>query len=495
MRTFYISDIYAAADLGNTWFEYKSDKRITRTLASIAQRAGDISKPLGLLDSLSELDEAQALAYKKLVSQKKLLLKPFRFSKKAKRSYTPYKKRIIYNVSRSLPHHTSGYATRTHGLIKGLHQYEWDVQVVSRKGYPADSGIILKENNQTIIDGLTYTCDTSTEVGQHTTPLDIYIDQSAKYLVKQAKHMRPLLIHAASNYICGMAGIEAARRVGVPSIYEMRGLWHVTRASKEPLYEYTEQFALAQKLELETACAADHVLAITEELKKWLIGHGIKENKITVAPNAVNLEEFIICEHDEEYADSLGCRNKIVIGYIGSFVQYEGLDLLIEAVAMLPNHIKEKVVLLWVGDGPVLKELIQMSNELGISSNMRVLGKKPFSTIPKLYRLVDICAFPRKGQPVCEIISPLKPFEAMAMSKAIIVSDVGPLREIIDHGRTGLIHSKDNPESLSQTLLQFINNEDLRINCGREARRWVEETRSWGAIAKTVSNLYEKILS
>jgi glycosyltransferase involved in cell wall biosynthesis len=274
----------------------------------------------------------------------------------------------------------------------------------------------------------------------------------------------------------------------------MRGLWHITRWSKELTYVDTDHFALAQKMEIETALAADHVLAITGVLKEWLVEHGIPEAKISIAPNAVNLDQFTILERDNEYAHALGCAGKFIIGYIGSFTQYEGLDLLLQAVAMLPYEIRKKIILLWVGHGPAMEGLLQLAAELGVSDHILALGRKPFGEIPKLYSLVDICVFPRKGQVVCEIISPLKPFEAMAMKKAVIVSDVRPLREIVDHEITGLIHIKDDVVSLSQQLCRLIEDEELRTKCGEAARKWVEQTRSWRTIAESITGLYTKMV-
>jgi glycosyltransferase involved in cell wall biosynthesis len=290
-----------------------------------------------------------------------------------------------------------------------------------------------------------------------------------------------------------MVGVEAARRLGVPSIYEMRGLWHLSRASKEPRYLDTEHFALAQKMEVETALGADHVLAITGALKKWLIDHGVPEWKISTTPNAVDLERFKTVPYDPAFAEKTGCSGRVVIGYIGSFVQYEGLDFLLRAVALLPSAVRQKILLLWVGDGPVLEELLQLGAELGVADTIKSLGRQPFGDIPSFYGLVDFCVFPRKGQAVCEIVSPLKPFEAMAMQKAVIVSDVTPLREIVTHGKTGLIHVKDDVADLKRQIEIFVENETVRASCGQEARLWVEQTRNWQTITGEVASVYGRM--
>jgi len=482
------------AELGHRWIAPPTDERISKSLAATLQHASEITRPLALLKSLSHRDGPQQAQYRRLTAQQRLLDTPYAFTKPQERRYTPTPKTVLYNPHQSLPFHTSGYATRTHGLIKALRGRGYDVQAVTRIGYPADTQVGGVNFDGFAHDAVPYYFDHQLGRGQWDLPIDEYIDASANYLADHAKTLKPELIHTASNYICGMGGIEAARRLGIPSIYEMRGLWHITHWSKDESYAQTDKFALAQKLELECAAAADRVLAITGALKDWLIDHGIDGDKIYVAPNAVDLNQFQIRARDTDFAKLCGCDGKIVIGYIGSFVQYEGLDLLIAAVAMLPENLRVKIKLLWLGDGPVLPALLHQAAELGITDLIASLGRRPFDEVPRAYSIVDIAAFPRKGQAICEIVSPLKPFEAMAMGKAVLGSDVRPLKDIINHGKTGLLHEKDSAQSLSKALARLIEDENLRQNLGGNARAWVEETRSWDRIASDVVQVYEGLV-
>lgn len=494
MRTFSKHDLHRSVDFSKKWHDQLSDERITKTLAMLLQKAGEITMPLHLLNKSETLSESQILTQRKLSSHQTLLEEPFPFSRRSKCLYKPQKKRILYNAASSLPYHASGYATRTHGIVKGIHDAGYDIHVMTRKGYPGDTGLIPYNNGQEVIDHIPYTYDTGKGEGQHHIPLHDYIEKSAEYLVQRGKKLKPALIHTASNYMCGMAGVEAARRLGIPSLYEMRGLWHVTRASKEPEYAHTDHFALAQKMELETAKACDHILSITVALKEWLMEHGLPEHKISIAPNAVDLEKFSLTPYDEAYAKTLNLQGKMVIGYIGSFVHYEGLDLLIHALSLLKPFLREKVVLLWAGRGPALNDLFALAKEKGVFEMIHFLGLRPFAEVQKIYSIVDLCVFPRRDLPICEIISPLKPFEAMAMEKAVLVSSVRPLREIVDSEHTGLVFEKDNVDDLVQQLERFLLDKDLRIRCGKGGRQWIETTRNWKNIASSIANLYNKII-
>lgn len=487
------SDPRLATELGDRWMPNINDDRITRALATTAQQASGILKPLALLDALPARDERQEVQYQRLAAQKRLLEAPFSFSPRSTPVDQANPKTILYNPHQALPFHTSGYATRTQGLTKALRDLGYDIQLVARAGYPADTRIPHQDLSSYDCEGVPYRFDTSTGQGQWDLPMDAYIESAVQYLVAQAQAIKPAILHTASNYLCGVAGIEAARRLGIPSIYEMRGLWHITYWSKDEAYADTDKFALAQKMELECAAAADHVLAITGALRDWLIDHGIPGHKITIAPNAVDVTQFQIREKDIAFADMTQCTGKIVIGYIGSFVQYEGLDLLVKAVSMLPDRMRAQIKLLWLGDGPVLHDLLEQAADLNVADTITALGRRPFDEVPRAYSIVDIAVFPRKGQAICEIVSPLKPFEAMAMGKAVIASDVRPLKDIIAHGETGLLHRKDDAADLADKLARMIEDKDLRDNLGSAARAWVEGTRRWDQIAQNVEKIYGEI--
>lgn len=494
MRAFSTDDVKRAIAIGDNWIDKPTDERIIKSMSAYLQRDSAIKRPLALIETVRERDEKLEAERQSLLAQAKLLDESFAFTPVQKLAFTPAPKTILYNPHQCLPYHTSGYATRTQGIIKGLAKDGWSMKVFARAGYPADTGVAPGPDATREIDGIPYRYDLTPGRGQRDLPLDQYIDQAAAYLVGWAHAVKPNIIHTASNFMCGLAGVEAARRLGLPSIYEMRGLWHITRWSKEPDYASTDKFALAQKMELAAAEAADHVLAITGALKEWLVEHGIEAGKISLAPNAVDLAQFAVREPDIEFARNVGCEGKIVVGYIGSFVQYEGLDLLVEAVAHLPRDLQQKIRLLWIGDGPVLPELLELAKTLGVSESIISLGRRPFEEVPRAYSIVDISAFPRKGQAICEIVSPLKPFEAMAMKKAVIASDVRPLKEIIEHGVTGLTHRKDDARSLAEQLERFVNDPALRQSCGENARAWIEKTRQWDIIARNISSVYKTLI-
>jgi glycosyltransferase involved in cell wall biosynthesis len=178
-----------------------------------------------------------------------------------------------------------------------------------------------------------------------------------------------------------------------------------------------------------------------------------------------------------------------VIGYVGSFVDYEGLDDLITAAAGL-KQTGQDFRLLLVGDGAAFESLREQVHRLGLEDKTVLTGRVPHEEVEDYYSLIDIAPFPRKPWKVCELVSPLKPFEAMALEKAVVVSSTRALKEIVDHERTGLVFEKGNVDSLRHVLDVLIRQPEMRRNMGKTAREWIVRERSWDAAGKVCSSCY-----
>ena len=294
----------------------------------------------------------------------------------------------------------------------------------------------------------------------------------------------------------------AARSLGIPFIYEVRGLWEITRISKDPAYNYTLGMLNQIWFEKYVATNADHVFTLTNPLKEELIKRGVSSSGITLTPNCCNPDEFAPIPMRDP---SLAKKYKIpadttVIGYIGSFVQYEGLELLIQACIIL----KQKNIrfhLLLIGNenasapgvkGPITSAIEEMIKDNDLSEFVTMPGRIPHDEVPAHYSLMDIAPFPRKPQPVSEMVSPLKPLEAFAMNQAVVVSSVQALREMVLHNETGLIFEKGDISDLAGKLESLIVNADLRKRLAENGCQWVKKNRTWRQMAHT---MMEKISS
>jgi len=279
---------------------------------------------------------------------------------------------------------------------------------------------------------------------------------------------------------------------GIPSIYEVRGLWEVTRLSRQPEWEGSDFYRMQVKMETEACMEATAVVTITTALKEEMVRRGVPEDKITVIHNGADPDRFIPAERDNQLEAELGVKGKTVIGYIGSIVDYEGLEYLIEAASLLKQKRSDFKVLI-VGDGAVWQDLQVLAKDLSVEDVVLFTGRVPHHEVERYYSLIDIAPYPRKGLPVCEMVSPMKPFEAMCMEKAIISSDVHALTEIVNDGVTGLLHEKDNVQELAAKLEILLDSPELRRQLGTQARAWVKRERDWRVLSKKFLDLYAAV--
>ncbi|WP_114558761.1 glycosyltransferase family 4 protein [Desertihabitans aurantiacus] len=403
--------------------------------------------------------------------------------------------KFLYGLHNSLPYHSAGYATRTHGLLSALARAGWDAHGVTRRGYPFDMPKFRELDRiepLDHVDGIPYH-RLSTEPGpEPKLPTEDYIARYAASLEPLVRQERPFVLHAASNHWNGLTLVSTARRLGLPSIYEVRGLWEVTRASRDPFWAEGRKYRLISRLEADAARYATKTIAITQALKDELVTRGVEADQITVVPNGVDTDRFVPRAPDLELADRLGVRGKKVIGYVGTIVDYEGLELLVEAAGVLSRERSDFVVLV-IGDGNALEDLTQRVVDEGLTDVVKLLGRVPHEEVESYYSIIDVCPLPRLPLPVCEMVSPLKPFEAMAMGKVVVASDVAALAEIVEDGLNGMLHTKGDAASLTEKLRLLLDDSELRVRLSAQAREWVVQNRRWDVLAERITELYEEI--
>jgi glycosyltransferase involved in cell wall biosynthesis len=415
-------------------------------------------------------------------------------------SPTPYEPRggaVLSVLAQSVPFTSGGYASRSHGILTGLAAGGLDMRAVTRLGFPLTWWRGTGGRQVTaldVVDGIPYhrlLVDGVRDYPQH--PLHSFIEQYAQGLVEHAVEHRAQLIHASSFYINGLAGAAAARQLGIPFVYEMRGLEELMQVSRHPAFEGSDRHRFLATVELAACRDADAVFVITEALGRELIDRGISQDRIVVLPNGVHADRFAPRARDAGLARQLGVENKTVIGYAGGLVDYEGLDLLLLAAAALKERRRDFHVLI-VGDGHHEPALRSMVDRMRLGDVTTFTGRVAHSDIDRYLSLFDITPFPRLPLPVCELISPIKPFEAMATGKAVVASDVAALAEIVQDGRTGLLVEKGSAEALTEALERLLDSADLRASLGRAARAWVTAERDWSTIVPRVEETYRRLL-
>ncbi|MDZ4091195.1 MAG: glycosyltransferase [Arthrobacter sp.] len=410
--------------------------------------------------------------------------------------YLVERDRVMYCAHSTGHFNSNGYSTRTAGLIAGLSARAEDVIVVARPGYPWDSATDVTapkpQRLERNIAGAPHIFNPGPDLSSDR--LDHYLMNAADVYVREAQRNRVAVIHAASNHVTALPALLAARRLGLPFVYEVRGIWEITELSNKPWWAQSDRYRLAVKLETLVVEQADQVLAITDQVRDELVRRGATRSKIGLLPNSVDPHKFKPMPPVRALRDKLGLpEESIVIGYAGSLVAYEGIgDLLAATKTLLDRELDVRLVV--VGDGKQLPELKKVARELGVDGHVVFTGRVPAKTVADYISVFDIMPCPRRRFPVTEMVSPLKPLEAMASGKAVVLSDLGPSRDLAGEGQQrALLCQPGDPDSLADVLARLVADPELRTGMGRRARLWTLEHRTWALTAQIAAEAHRSV--
>lgn len=405
--------------------------------------------------------------------------------------------RIAYCLHNALPYMSGGYAMRSQGLASALKDLGHDVVAFVRPGFPSDSPLrALEPIAAHEFDGVEYRFDNS--FGRRGR-LYGYVADATDYYTEHFKAEGVGLVHAATNYHTALPAGIAAHRLGLPFVYEARSFWNLAREAQWPGSAGSREACRDHLLEGVTLALADRVVTLTDAMRAHIARCGVSTDDIDLAPNCVDALQWLPRPRDPAIAAAFGIgRDDIVIGYVGSMVGYEGVTTLVEAAAPLirANHL---VKLLIVGADPakltqpgtVEYALAARVASLGLGDRAIIEPRVARERVADVQALIDICAYPRLPLPVCELVSPLKPLEAMAMGQAVIASSVGGMRDMIRDGETGLVYAKGDTGALTAGLERLADDPALRASLGEAARVFVTSERTWPVTVAKVARSYE----
>lgn len=311
-----------------------------------------------------------------------------------------------------------------------------------------------------------------------------------KRLCTLIPELRPDILHAHSPALNGLAASWAARRFGLPLVYEVRAFWEDAAVDQGTSREGDLRYRMTRALENHVFRRADRVTAICEGLKSDIDSRGITAAPVTVIPNAVEIERFASpMPRDEQLADRHDLSPGRTLGFVGSFYDYEGIDLLIAAMPALLAR-DPSIRLLLVGGGMQDAALRLQAQQMGLDGQVIFTGKVPFHEVERYYSVIDALVYPRKSLRLTELVTPLKPLEAMAQRKVFVASDVGGHRELIRHGETGMLFKADDSEALVAAVMQLLGDPSLQNQLRVNGLAFVRDERNWKASVAKYADVY-----
>ena len=304
---------------------------------------------------------------------------------------------------------------------------------------------------------------------------------------------KPDVLHAHSPALNGLAALRAAKISGLPVVYEIRAFWEDAAVDHGTCKEGDLRYTLTRQLENYVVSRADAVTTICEGLRSDLVSRGYAADKFTVIPNAVNIEQFQLCgPKDAALEAELGLAGCEVLGFLGSFYAYEGLDLAVRALAQVHQQAPQLRLLL-VGGGPQEQQLKQLVQQLGLNDKVIFTGRVPHADVDRYYSLVDLLLYPRKSMRLTDLVTPLKPLEAMAQGKLVLASDVGGHKELIRDGDNGYLFQADDVDALAAKMLQLLAAREQWPQVLQRGRDYVEKVRNWRVSVSHYLPLYQRL--
>ncbi len=398
--------------------------------------------------------------------------------------------RILHILDHSLPLH-SGYTFRTLSILKAQRAMGWETFHVT--GEKQGSSEQLEET----VDGWQFFRTPKEDSYLAKLPVMnqvAVINGLTRRLLAIVPQIKPDILHAHSPSLNAIAALRVARKLDIPLLYEVRAFWEDAAVDHGTSTEWGIRYRLTRALESHALHRADAITTICEGLRNDIIARQIASEKVTVIPNAVDLENFTMIQTaDTKLQNELGLQNQQVIGFIGSFYAYEGLAILLQALPLMLAENSELRLLL-VGGGPQETELRQLADKLGIAKNVIFTGRVPHEQVQRYYSIIDVLVYPRLSMRLTDLVTPLKPLEAMAQGKLLAASDVGGHRELIRDGQNGVLFKTGNPHSLAQKVSELLKAHDRWSALRRAGREYVEIERNWTNSVARYQPVYQELL-
>lgn len=394
--------------------------------------------------------------------------------------------RVVHVLDHSLPV-VSGYSIRSHYTLRAQRAAGMQPLAITSPRHGIGTG-------RTCIDGVEYVrTPRPTRSAVSVLAAGGVMFRLARRLTGEVAAVGPRVLHAHSPVLNGIPVLYVARRRRIPFVYEVRALWEDAAVARGTCAEPSWRYRAVRGLEGWLMRCADRVVVISEGLRDEAVRRGVRPERVVHVPNGVDTAFFRPTAPDEMLMRRYGFARQIVFGYVGSFCQYEGVDVLVRAFAALRATVPNARLVL-VGDGEATAAAHAEARALGVEPQIVFAGVAAHAEVRRWYSVCDVCVYPRRANRLTELTTPLKPLEAMAMRKAVIGSAVGGLRELIRDDETGVLCPPGDAAALAQALISVARDPQRRVAQAEAAHRWVCDERDWARLARMYADTYQQLL-
>jgi PEP-CTERM/exosortase A-associated glycosyltransferase len=398
--------------------------------------------------------------------------------------------KVLHILNHSFPL-LDGYSSRSQNIIKAQKKMGYLPVVLTSSKHEDD----LKRTGpaQEIIDGFTFYRSGKSLVKRIPIVSELLLMFILlKRLMQVIAVEKPDILHAHSPVLNVIPSWIAGKVKRLPVVYELRAYWEDAGVDQNTYRKESIKYKFLQALETAVCKRVDQVAVLCEGIQKDMACRGVDIRKMTPVFNGINPENLKPDQPDSSLMDRWNIRGKRTIGFIGSFYRYEGLDLLVKAFGAIARN-DPNLILLLVGGGEVEQQLKVQVARLGIEDRVRMPGRIPHNKVGGVYSMMDVMIYPRYSIRLTELVTPLKPLEAMAMGKAIIASDIGGHRELIVHNQTGILFPAGDPVALSRAIEDVLSDPALMNRLGKQGMTYVLENKTWDETTSVYKKIYARL--
>lgn len=405
----------------------------------------------------------------------------------------PIDNSVLHLVTNCLPYTQAGYTIRTHNILEAQLNLGIKATAVTRYGYPINIGKFFT-GDKTEVTGFNSQIKVSYH---HLIPSGIAkkseLEEATRQTIKLVQKLRPKVLHAATDFINGEIASATATATDLPLAYEVRGFLEQSWLTKNPTNSTSSDY-YQEFLARETAVMqrANVITTLSETMKAEITKRGIPAEKIKLTPNAVSDSLLTNTKSAAQARSELKLPELPTFGIATTLYPFENVSLLIGSLEQLRNS-GLAVQLVIVGDGPELDSLTKQAAASKHTNHIHLVGRKPFAETILFYQAMDVFVVPRTKSSVTELVTPLKPLEAMALGRPVIASNLPALAELITPNQTGLLIPPDSTAALTEALATLLYDSDQRHFLASTAKEWVAATRTWSKVAQQYRQVYQQL--